>query len=138
MNDDLGYGPRLTDAEYDRRVIELQRNLPPVPSRSQEQWVRRRELNLAIDHRLGCDFPRSKREALWAIQERVDKKRGRLIFKYLLRKFYAKRLGQDAQRLGGYLVSEYAKVLSQSELEHFFGHEEVHRPTLPVDREHLN
>lgn len=137
MNDDLGYGPRLGDEEYDKQIIELHRNLPPAPSREQDRQIRRQELDLAIDHRLGRDFPRSKREALWAIQQKVDKKRFRLIFKYMLRKLFASSLARDAQGLAGYLVHEYAKVLSNKELESFFGVEEARHPALPIDLEQL-
>lgn len=137
MNDDLGYGPRLTDEEYDEQIIELQRGMPPTLSREQELQIRRQELELAIEHRLGRDFPRPKREALWAIQQKVDKKRFRLIFKYMLRKFFASSLARDAQGLAGYLVHEYAKVLSKKELESFFGAEEAHHPALPIDLEQL-
>lgn len=137
MNDDLGYGPRLTDEEYDEQIIELQRGMPPTLSKEQELQIRRQELELAIEHRLGRDFPRPKREALWAIQQKVDKKRFRLIFKYMLRKFFARSLARDAQGLAGYLVHEYAKVLSQKELESFFGAEEAHHPALPIDLEQL-
>ena len=137
MNDDLGYGPRLTDEEYDKQIIGLQRGMPSTLSSEQELQIRRQELELAIDHRLGRDFPRSKREALWAIQQKVDKKRFRLIFKYMLRKFFTSSLARDAQGLAGYLVHEYAKVLSQKELESFFGAEESRHPALPIDLEQL-
>ena len=137
MNDDLGYGPHLSDEEYDEQIIELHRGMPPTLSREQELQIRRQELELAIEHRLGRDFPRPKREALWAIQQKVDKKRFRLIFKYILRKFFASSLARDAQGLAGYLVHEYAKVLSKKELESFFGVEEAHHPALPIDLEQL-
>lgn len=137
MRNDLGYGPRISGEEYDRRIIALHRDLPPVPGRDEEVAVRRKELDLAIDHRLGLDFPRDKREALWAIQERIEKKRGRLILKHLLGKLFSRGLVQDAQDLSRYLVKEYEKVLSQKELECFFGREEVRNPGLPVDLEHL-
>ena len=92
---------------------------------------------MAIDHRLGRDFPHDRREALWAIQQRVERKRCRLIFKYLLRRFFARSLARDAQGLAGYLVDEYAKELSESELESYFGAEEVRRPALPIDLDQL-
>ena len=137
MSNNLGYGPRLTDEEYEKKIIALHRDLPPVSSRVQERQVRRLELDLSIDHRLGRDFPRSKREALWAIQQQVEKKRGRLLFKYLLRKLFFKSLARDAQSLAGHLVKEYAKALNQKELESFFGPDEVRSPALPIDLEHL-
>jgi hypothetical protein len=78
MQEDLTHGPRLTDEEYEKRIIELHRDLPPMPTKDQDREVRRLELDLAIDHRLGRDFPRERRDALWAVQQRVEKKRVRL------------------------------------------------------------
>lgn len=129
---ELGHGPRLNDEEYDRRIVALQSALPPVPSRRQRIDVRRAELDLAINHRLGRNFPAERREALWAIQNRVESKRVRLLMKHLVRRLFTRSLVRDAQGLAGYLVDEYAKVLSTNELESFFGPEEVHSPGLPV------
>jgi hypothetical protein len=137
MNEDLGQGPRLTDEEYQKKIIETITKLPPAPTRKQQRQLRRQELELAIDHRLGRDFPHAKREALWIIQQRVEKKRLRLIFKYLLRKVFARSLEREAQGLAGYLVDEYALVLNQAELESFFGVAEVRSPTLPINMDQL-
>ncbi len=131
------HGPRLSDREYDKRIIGLHSDLPAVPTREQDRLVRRQELELAIEHRLGRDFPLHRREALWAIQQRVERKRLRLIFWHLLKRFFAKSLARRAQGLAGYLVDEYAKELSESELDSFFGAEEVQRPALPVDLDQL-
>ncbi len=137
MTKAFDHGARLSGDEYDRRIVGLQSGLPPVPSKEQRIAVMRAEFDLAVDHRLGCDFPQERREALWAIQQRVDRKRLRLMFKYLLRRVFAQGLVRDAQGLAGYLVDEYAKVLNQAELEAFFGKEEAARPALPVDIEQL-
>jgi hypothetical protein len=137
MAEDLKYGPRLTEREYERKIIELHKGLPPMPTKEQDEEVRRAELNLAIDHRLGRDFPPERREALWAIQQRVEKKRLRLGIKFFLRRFLAKKLARDAQDLAGYMVDEYAKVLSRAELESFFDLRKGERPVLPIDIEQL-
>ena len=137
VNSAADHGPRISGEEYDRRIVALQEGLPPVPSREQAQRVRRAALDLAIDHRLGQEFPADRREALWAIQQRVDGRQWRLIFKYLLRRFFAKSLVRGAQGLAASVVSEYAKVLSKPELESFFGKEEAANPALPVDIEQL-
>ncbi len=134
---ELGYGQRISDEEYDRSIVALYSELPPVPSKKQRREVRRQELNLAIDHRLGCDFPRSRRDALWAVQQKVERRRIRLMFKYLLRRFFTKSFSKDAQGLAGYLVEAYGTVLNQTELEYFFGEEEVRSPALPIDAEQL-
>ena len=137
VNKGFDHGPRLTDEEYDKAITELHGDLPPVPTREQDKQVRRQELELAIDHRLGRDFPVQRREALWAIQQRVERKRFRLIFKYLLRRLFRKSLAQEAQGLARYLVDEYAKVLTKTELESFFGPEEASHPALPIDLDQL-
>jgi hypothetical protein len=133
MPEDPTHGPRLSDEEYERRIIELHRDLPPMPTKEQDRDVRRRELDLAIDHRLGRDFPSERREALWAVKERLEKKRLRFGVKFLLKKLFGKSVAEDAQGLAGYIVDEYAKVLSKTELKTFFDLQEGERPTLPID-----
>jgi hypothetical protein len=135
MPSELNYGPRLTDDEYERRIIDLHRGLPPMPTKDQDREVRRQELELAIDHRLGRDFPRERREALWAAKERVEKKRLRLGVKFLIKRLFAKNVNKEAQGLAEYMVDEYAKVLNASEIESFFGLKKGERPALPIDME---
>lgn len=138
MSSNLDYGPRLSGEEYDKRIIALHANLPPVLSPEKERQIRREELEITINYRLGCNFPKYKRDMLWKIQEKVEKKRVFLIFKYLFRHIFRKALVHSAQNLAGYLVDEYAKVLSQDELEMFFGTEEAKNPNLPIDIESPN
>lgn len=131
--EDLGHGPRLSGAEYDRLIVALHEDLPEVPSREQDRLTRQKELHLTIDYRLGKNFPAKQREALWNVQERVERKRGRLLWKYLVRKLIGGSINREAQGLAGFLVDEYAKVLNQAELECYLGEEEVGRPGLPID-----
>jgi hypothetical protein len=132
------YGPRLTDEEYERRILSLYRSLPPLPSPDQDRGVRRQELNLAIDHRLGRGFPEERRSALWMVQQRIEKKRLRLGMKYLVRRVVARFFASDAQSLAGYAAEEYAMVLSPGELKRFLDLKEGEPPALPVDIGHLN
>lgn len=138
MQSELEYGPRLTDAEYEKQVVSLYRGLPPMPSPEQDRETRLREMNLAIDHRLGRNFPEGRRSALWAAQQRLEKKRLRLAMKYLLHRLVTKLLARDAQSLAGYAVEEYAKVLSPEELRRFLDLKEGEPPSLPIDIEHLH
>ena len=133
MPEELNYGLRLTDEEYEKRIVELHRGLPPMPTDEQDRQVRRMALDLAIDHRLGCDFPPERRESLWAVQQRVEKKRLWLALKYPFRRLFAKSLARGAQGLAGYLVDEYAKILTPTELNLFFNLEKGRRPALPID-----
>lgn len=135
--DELDFGIRLSDEEYDREIVALQDGLPPDPSREQRREVRRRELELAIDHRLGRDFPRARRDVLWAIQQKVERRRMGLMLWYLLRRLFARRLIEKAQGLAGYLIEAYGTELNEAELERFFGMEEAHHPSLPIDEEQL-
>jgi hypothetical protein len=137
MQEEINHGPRLSVEEYERKIIELHSGLPPMPTKDQDRQVRQMELNLAIDHRLGRDFPPERREALWKIQQRVEKKRLWLALKYPFRRFFANSLARDAQGLAGFLVDEYAKVLTQSELKSFFDLQEGERPVLPIDLDQL-
>ncbi len=138
MHRELNYGPRLTDEEYEKRIVELHRGLPPMPTKDLDREVRRRELELAIDHRLGRDFPKERREALWAAKERVERKRLWLGMKFLIKKKLGRSVVKDAQGLAGYMVDEYAKVLNPAELESFFALTKGEQPALPVDRSELD
>lgn len=113
MSEGFDHGPRLSDEEYDRRIVELHEGQPPMPTPEQDREIRRRELDLAVDHRLGIRFPQDRRDALWHIQERSEKKRLRLAFHLLLRR--------AAQHRADFLVREFATVLTGPELDAFFG-----------------
>ena len=113
------HGPRLTAEEYDRAVIDLYRGASPMPTREQDRALRRRALDLAIDFRLGRDFPPARRDALWAASERVESKRVWIGLKYLLRRLTGGRA--HAWALIRVLGREYGDVLSPSELEQFLG-----------------
>lgn len=137
MKTELDHGLCLSGEEYDKRIVELHANLPPTLSPEMERQVRRKEMEIAIDYRLGCNFPKHRRDQLWEVQERVEKRRGRLMFNYLFRRFFSKVFVRSAQNLAGYVVDEYAKVLSREELENYFGKDEVRNPALPIDIENL-
>lgn len=137
MPSEAEYGSRLSEEEYRSRILTLYRNLPPLPSPDQDRDVRWQELNLAVDHRLGRSFPEQRRKALWAVQQRIEKKRLRLGMKYLLRRFVSKLFLRDAQSLAGYAAEEYSKVLSSEELRCFLDLKQGEPPSLPVDIEHL-
>lgn len=132
------HGPRLTPKEYQRKIAELYVKPSPASDEQRERAIRRRELDLNIDHRLGCRFPQERRDALWAIQEQVEKRRFRLVFKYLFRRLLAKWLARDVQQLANFLVEEYAKVLTPEELQAYFGLSPGEAPILPIDRDQLN
>lgn len=137
MDNDLGFGPCLSIEEYEKKIHDLYSQLPPDPSREQDKSVRRQELELTIDHRLGRDFPHERREALWIIQQQVERKRLLLLGRHLLRRILPSSISKGAQRLAGGVVKEYSKVLSRRELERFFGEDEARHPALPIEPERL-
>lgn len=134
MTNEIGHGPRLTEREYEKRIVALHNKLPPLPTKQAEEDIRRSELDLAIDHRIGVNFPKDRREALWDIQQKVEKKRTRLIFYWLLHFISNKWLYKPANKLAGYLVEEYSKILTKDELQAFFDLGENEQPTLPIDK----
>ena len=125
MADDLGYRRRLSGEEYDRRVVKLHRHAPPMPSKEEDIEIRRRELNLSIDYRLGIDFPLHKREALWEIMQQVEKRRLWLGFKHglrllLFRESIPKELRRGTDAMAAVMVKEFSSVLNERELYSFF------------------
>lgn len=129
------YGPRLSDAEYQRRVVELHRKYGGQMSEKADTEIRRRELDLRIDYRLGCDFPRERRAALWQVQERIERKRMRLAFRHFMRAMVHRLLMHDTRRLAQFTADEFGKVLSEEELRQFLDLRAGEKPALPVDRE---
>ena len=127
------HGRRLSDDEYEMGIIKIYNELPPDPTREQEEAVRRQELELTIDRRLGVDFPSSRREALWDVQSRVERKHLRFVAQSLVVRLFSEPLAGLAQKLACGLVTEYARVLTRPELEMFFGADEARHPMLPVD-----
>lgn len=119
--DELGHGPRLSGREYDRRIVRLHEAQSERPSREEDRELRRRELDLKIDHRLGRDFPSERREALWDVAQRVERRRPLLLARHLLRRLWPMGLERGAADLADYMIDEYAKVLTPQELEAFLG-----------------
>jgi len=132
MTDAFGYGPIISDEEYRQRVTELYRHLPPAPSKEMDLEVRRAELDLLIDHRLGCHFPPERRDALWEAQRQIDKKRVRLAFASITRALLPGRFRRGVDGLATFAVDEYGKVLSRQELSRFL--EDGKPPQLPLER----
>ncbi|HEX5336900.1 MAG TPA: hypothetical protein VFW53_00505 [Gallionella sp.] len=129
----LGHGPRLSQREYEKCIVALYSELPNARDRQQKREARRRELDLTIDFRLGKEFPKERRDALWDIQQRVESKRLMLMLYWLLRFISHKWLYQKANRVARYVIDEYAKVLSREELQAYFGTEECENPSLPIE-----
>src|SRR5689334_12033573 len=107
----VNYGPVLSDEEYERRIFELYHALPEMPSAEAERELRRRELDILVDHRLGSLFPADRREALWAAQQAIERRRLRSAMASMARAVFGTRLSGGRSPLVGFAIDEYAKVL---------------------------
>lgn len=134
MPDSPDHGPVISDAEYERRIAALYEGLPPLPSREIERGIRRRELDILIDHRLGSRFPRERRDALWEAQQRVEKRRLRLGLHAFVKAILPGGFERHAQGLAGFVVREFGKVLDEAELRRFFDVGAGRPAALPFDR----
>lgn len=109
------HGPRLSAEVFERRVVALYEDGPAMPDRAEELRLRRAEFDLAIDHRLGIDFPAGRRDRLWAAQQRIDRRR----FWYLFKGVFA-RSRDPSEPLTRALISACANELDEAELRRYF------------------
>lgn len=117
------HGRKLTRQEYERAVVQLFQEAGGIGSTPEEQRkLRRDELNLAIDYRLGIDFPQARRDSLWQLQEEIERRRIRMLVKSLAVWLLPRVMGERrAAALVRQLVAEYANVLSPEEMQALFG-----------------
>lgn len=117
------HGRRLTPEEYERAVVRLYQRAGGTGATPEERIaLRRSELDLQIDHRLGVDFPQTRREEMWRIQEQTERRRLRFLARSLLVRLLPRSLA--VTRLSGLtdlLISEYSQVLTPEELRDFLG-----------------
>jgi len=66
-------GPKLTRDEYESRVMELHASGAAMPTETQEAAIRRAELDLLIDYKLGTELSQQRRDALWREQVGLDR-----------------------------------------------------------------
>ena len=116
----LPYGPRISDTEYDRRVVALHASAAGR-GKDRDRELRRAELNIALDHRLGQDFPADRRRTLWEAHERAERRRRHLALRFLLGLMRTRSIEGATDGLARDLVSAYAQVLTPAELQAFFG-----------------
>ena len=117
----MDHGRRLTQREYEQAIVGLYTSQPPAPGRAGDANVRRRELDLTIDHRLGIDFPPDRRDALWRIQQRIERKRLKLAASWLASLVMPRVLDKRANRVAQFVLREYAQVLTPEEMQAYFG-----------------
>lgn len=104
-------GPRLTQAEYEHRIVALHTSRSAMPSKVQDIATRRAELDLLIDYKLGTHLPPQRRDALWQEQVRLDRNfPWRLIISFVLNPT------SPSSRMAKSQVRAFANVLSPQEL----------------------
>lgn len=133
MGNEINHGARLSERDYERQIVDLYSRTPEHAADDADEALRRRTLDLTIDFRLGREFPAVRRDALWKIQTTIEKRRFRMMLSWLSHAMPFSLLHGRANGLARYLVSEYAKVLTEKELELFFDLKKNERPALPVD-----
>lgn len=112
----VDHGPRISGAEYDRRIIALHAE----PSNADEREIRRQELEITIDHRLGTRFPRERREALWNAQQAVASHALLTSVGSLFRRALRGRSFSLSDAQASLLIRKYSGVLSVPELMQYF------------------
>lgn len=114
-DDHLEHGRKLTAEEYERRTVALYEAGPPMPSRQEDLLLRRAELDLLVDYRLGTGFPLDRRSQLWEVQQALDKHRAW----HLVRGFITKP-GDPSVSIAAAQVKAFSKILDPIELRTFF------------------
>ncbi|ENW89581.1 MULTISPECIES: hypothetical protein [Acinetobacter] len=111
------HGRKLTQEEYEYFITKLIEEHGDINS---EVFVRK-ELELTIDYRLGVDFPKDRREALWLVHQKIEKKRKRMLVRSLIVNLLPHLMGHHiASRFINYMLKEYSHVLSNDEMKDLF------------------
>ncbi len=134
MGQAVEFGRRISGEEYDRRVAELYSGVPAVPDEKLDLELRRRELDLQVDHRLGVEFPVERRKRLFEVQRELDRVGPVSLLRYALGRVMPWFLLRHSRLLARDTVRAYAKVLSEEELRQFLDLEAgTPVPGMPVD-----
>jgi hypothetical protein len=131
------YGPRLSNEEYEQCISMLYKDaaegrLPATPGKL-EQAIGEREFNLAIDYKLGTNFPEAKRKALLEAKRRGEKRRLRLVSRFIHKSIQQRAFADGMQVWLEQLADEFSKVLTPQELNAFMALEEGERPVFPIE-----
>ncbi|MBT9612215.1 MAG: hypothetical protein IV108_02995 [Burkholderiales bacterium] len=143
MNHDpfSAYAPRLSSEEYQQAVAALYRRVAeaPLPGAQGDitQALKTAEFNLAIDYKLGRNFPQEKRTALLAAKRRAEKQRLRLAGKFLQKSIRDKAFASGMQVWVEQLAEEFSKILSPQELNAFMELQAGEKPVLPIEADKL-
>jgi len=111
----LDHGPRLTQAEYERRISALNASSPAMPTRAEEEILREAEMSLLIDYHLGVAFPEERRARV--LQEHRKLSRS-LVWRLLASVVTHPRHPSDG--VARAQVRSFSRLLSDAELASLF------------------
>ena len=121
LGNPMDHGRKLTADEYRQALIQLYTRFRGPDGRLDVlgEDLRMAELNLAIDFRFGIDFPVERRQQLWQVQEKLEKRRrvGMMSIAFSMVSAIGRRLRSGM--LTKFLFKEYAAVLSPDEMKLF-------------------
>ncbi|MDH0301854.1 MULTISPECIES: hypothetical protein [unclassified Pseudomonas] len=117
------HGRKLSQREYEHAVVALHAAHAEDATSLEDPSLRRRELDLTIDHRLGVDFPPARRERLWQIQQRVERKRLRLLARSLVAQMLPIITRRRANAIAGFVERAFAQELDAQEMNDYFGND---------------
>ncbi|MGA3077982.1 MAG: hypothetical protein ABSG56_30435 [Bryobacteraceae bacterium] len=130
------YGRRLTGQEYDKAIIALYTGLKPDYSEREFMEIRRKEINLQIDHRLGVDFPPEKRETVWEVIAGLEKKRIGMALGVMVRQALGRKVDINAElaKVADEMIAKTGRILDKEDMVRFLGPEdEWTLPHVPDD-----
>jgi hypothetical protein len=120
------HGAKISDADYQARIIAAHGGAGQNPSKEQDSILRRAELDAHIDHNLGVDFPAVRREKMWDVAEEIERERWSIpslslgaAFKAVLFKRDLTPNDESWGLMAGYVVRKYKAVLDAEEIEAF-------------------
>lgn len=135
------YGPCLSDAEYEKSIKTLYettaKELTSAAPRATDKSLKAKEFDLAIDYRLGVNFPSDKRIALWEAMQRAEGQRLRLIGKFIKTTIQKREFANGMQVMLQRMVEEFSKILTDEELHAFMDLKKGELPILPIEPDRL-
>jgi len=137
------YGPRLSAEEYRRRLAEIHDRVraeatPSTPPAELARRVRALELDLAVDRRLGVDFPGERRKALLRSREGVEQRRAEFARRLTGGELTPAEFATHMQAMVDDVVEELSSVLTAEEVRSFLGVPDLGAVTLALDPDRID
>jgi hypothetical protein len=143
MNEDplLKYAPRLSSEEYQQAISTLYKRAAAgqlgAAQGGIEQAIKDAEFNLAIDHKLGRNFPQDKRQALVEAKHQAEKQRLRLVGRFLRKSIRERAFASGMQVWLEQLAEAFSTVLTPQELNAFMELKAGEKPLFPIEADKL-